>query len=141
MKAIISSLFVCSLLFAPMLACAGIAVIAGPSLPVAALTADQVGQVFLGRLKTLPDGSAISAVEQQEGSATREEFLDRVLGKNQQQLRSYWTRMVFTGKGQPPRTVGDDAEVIRAVLATPGTIGYVDSGAVTARVKVLYRVD
>jgi ABC-type phosphate transport system substrate-binding protein len=141
MKAIVSSVFLCFLFLLPVMARAGVAIIASPSTAVGALTADEVGQVYLGRMKTLPDGSPVSAVDQQEGSASREEFLDRVLGKNQQQLRSYWTRMVFTGKGQPPRSVGNDAEVIRAVLSAPGVIGYVDSSAVTAKVKVLYRVD
>lgn len=141
MKGIIQQFFAVSLLMAPLAASAGVAVIANPALPAGTLTADQVSQVFMGRWKTLPGGMALVAIDQQEGSPVRAEFLDRVLGKSEQQMRSYWTRMVFTGKGQPPRSVERDADVLRAVISTPGSIGYVDSKAVTPQVKVLYRLE
>mgnify|MGYP001770312877 CR=1 FL=1 len=83
----------------------------------------------------------MTPIDQAEGSPARPQFNERVRGKNEQQLRSYWSRMIFTGKGQPPRSVASQEDVLRMVAATPGAIGYVDSKAVTGKVKVLFQVD
>jgi ABC-type phosphate transport system substrate-binding protein len=129
------------LLAAPAFASAGIAVIAHSGVTTQALSAEQVSQLYLGRVATLPDGSRAVMLDLMEGVPLRAEFSERVLGKNEQQLRSYWTRLIFTGKGQPPRTIGSVAEMLRAVAATPGAIGYVDSGDVSGKVKVLLRIE
>ncbi|MFZ5756334.1 MAG: phosphate ABC transporter substrate-binding protein [Pseudomonadota bacterium] len=121
---------------------AGVAVVVHPSVNVGALNVDQLGQLFLGRAKTLPDGTPVSPIDLAEGSALRITFSERVLGKNEQQLRSYWSRMIFTGKGQPPRSMATSQDVLRAVAATPGYIGYVDSRDVVAgKVKVVYSLE
>jgi hypothetical protein len=49
--------------------------------------------------------------------------------------------MIFTGRGQPPHRVDSAREVLRIVESTPGAIGYVDEQQVTARVRVLYRME
>ena len=119
-----------------------IVVIAHPSVQTSALTADQVSQLFMGRASQLPDGTAVKALDLGEGSPVRAQFIDRTLGKTEAQLRSYWSRMIFTGKAQPPRVMKNTAEMLRAVASTPGYIGYVDGKDATSdRVKVLYRAD
>lgn len=123
------------------LAHAGLAVVAHPSVAVSALSAEQVSQIYMGRATSLPGGAAVTPIDMPEGSPLRVQFASRVLGKNEQQLRSYWSRMIFTGKGQPPRSVASQDDVLRMVAATPGAIGYVDSKAVTPKVKVLFQVD
>jgi len=130
-----------TLCFSP-LAGAGVAVIVHPSVSTNALTAEAVKQLFLGRASALPDGTAVAPVDQAEGSAVRAQFAERVLGKNEQQLRSYWARMIFTGKGQPPRGVTSAAEMLKTVASSPGFIGYVDTKDVVAgKVKVLYSIE
>lgn len=122
-------------------ASAGIAVIAHPSVSTGALTVDQVSQLFMGRARSLPDGAAVTPIDLAEGAPARVQFVERVLGKNEQQLRSYWSRMIFTGKGQPPRSVNSAAEVVKMVASSPGFIGYVDAKDVVAgKVKVLYQI-
>ena len=56
---------------------------------------------------------------------------------SESQLKSYWSKLVFTGKGQPPRDVQTDAEMIELVAGNPNIIGYVDISSVTDKVKVL----
>jgi len=60
--------------------------------------------------------------------------------KNASKLKSYWSKMIFSGKAIPPEVVGDDAAVISWVASTKNGIGYVDSSAVNDSVKVLLRV-
>ena len=124
------------------LANAGVAVIVNPAVATSSLTVEQVSQLFMGRMKALPDGTVVAPVDLAEGMPVRLQFIERVLGKNEQQLRSYWSRMIFTGKGQPPRSVGSAADVVKMVSSSPGFIGYVDTKDVVAgKVKVLYSIE
>ncbi len=75
---------------------------------------------------------------QNEGSAAREAFNDKVLGKSSSQLKAYWSRLIFTGKGTPPKESGSDADVVSLVAKNPNLVGYVDAAAVDGSVKVVY---
>jgi ABC-type phosphate transport system substrate-binding protein len=91
-----------------------------------------VANIFLGKDKSL------KGVDQKDWNPTKEKFYAAVTSKNESQLKSYWSGLVFTGKGQPLPTVAGDAEVVAKVAAEADAIGYVDSAAVTDQVKVLF---
>ena len=129
-----------SLLGLSSLALAEVAVIIHPTSGVAALTEDDVSRIFLGKSKTFPDGSVAVSVNQDEGSAVRDKFNEAVCKKNSSQYKAYWSQLVFTGKGTPPKDGGDDAAVKKLVAANPNMIGYIDAGAVDASVKVAYKI-
>lgn len=121
---------------------AGVAVIAHPSAKVDTLTENDVRQLFMGRMTALPDGSSATLLDLDEAVPVRAVFLRDVMGKTEQQMRSYWTRLIFTGKAQPPKVMGSATDVLRTVSSTPGYIGYIDSNeAAKAKVKILYKVD
>lgn len=119
---------------------AEVAVIVHPSSPTASMTEDDIGKLFLGKAKSFPSGDAAVPINQNEGSAVRDKFNDAVVKKNSSQLKAYWSQLVFTGKGTPPKDAGDDAEVKKLVAANPNMIGYIDSGAVDGSVKVVYKI-
>ena len=60
--------------------------------------------------------------------------------KDAAQLNAYWSRLIFTGKGEPPKKVADNTDVLALVAANPNIIGYVDASAVNSTVKVLLRI-
>lgn len=133
--------FTAVLLLVASFARADLVLIASASAPASRLTPEDIKQLYTGRTSALPDGTRVSPLDQQEGGNLRAQFLEKVLGKTEQQYRNYWTRQVFTGKGQPPRIVNNDADVLRLVASGNGFIGYVDSKSVTGNVKVLFRVE
>lgn len=90
-----------------------------------------VANIFLGKNKSL------KGVDQKDWNPTKEAFYSAVTNKNESQLKSYWSGLVFTGKGQPLPSVAGDAEVVAKVAAEADAIGYVDKAAVTDKVKVL----
>lgn len=98
-----------------------------------------MSRIFLGKTSDFPSGDQAIPVDQDEGSATRDAFNNSVLGKNSSQLKAYWSRLIFTGKGTPPKEVGDDAAVKSLVAANPNMIGYIDSSAVDDSVKVVHK--
>lgn len=114
---------------------AELVVIVNPKNPAANLSADQVTQVFLGRSNAFPGGGAATPVDQKEGAAVRDEFYTKVVDKSSGQVKAYWAKQMFSGKGQPPREIGSSAEVKRAVAADPSAIGYIEKSAVDSTVK------
>ena len=130
MKKMLSAL---ALLSCAALAQAEVAVIvnAGAS---AAPSQAEVANIFLGKDKSL------KGVDQAAWNPTKEKFYAGVANKNESQLKSYWSGLVFTGKGQPLPTAADDAAVVAKVGAEADAIGYVDAAAVTDKVKVLFKL-
>lgn len=119
---------------------AEVAVIVHPSSGVSSLTEDDVSRLFLGKGKTFPDGSQAVPINQDEGSPARDKFNDSVCKKNSSQYKAYWSQLVFTGKGTPPKDAGKDADVKALISANPNMIGYIDASAVDASVKVVFKV-
>ena len=115
------------------LAQAEVAVIVNAGASAAPSQAD-VANIFLGKDKSL------KGVDQAAWNPTKEKFYAGVANKNESQLKSYWSGLVFTGKGQPLPTVADDAAVVAKVGAEADAIGYVDAAAVTDKVKVLFKL-
>lgn len=126
--------------FATFTAEADVVVIANPSIKISGLDATTVKRLFLGKDSNLADGTAVELADQTEGDTTREKFYADVIGKNPIQLKAYWAKRVFSGKGMPPVVIGDDRDVVQWVSKTNNAIGYVDSGAVNDTVKTLFNV-
>ena len=120
------------------LAHAGAVVVAGASSPLAAAGSGDVVKVFLGKKKDL-GGVSVVPVDQGEGNAARADFYSNVVKKSEAQLKSYWSRLIFTGKGQAPQVVGGDADVKGMVASNPNLVGYIDEGAVDGTVKVIFK--
>ena len=101
------------------------------------LSEADISNIFLGKTKSLPGGAQAVPVDQTAGSAARTTFYTKLTGKDESQLKAYWSRLIFTGKGQPPKEVGGDADVVGLVGGNPNMIGYVDAAAVNDSVKVV----
>jgi len=117
---------------------AGAVVVVGASSPIGASGESDVVKAFLGKKKDL-GGVSVVPIDQTEGTGARQDFYANVVKKSEAQLKSYWSRLIFTGKGQAPQVVGGDAEVKSMVASNPNIIGYIDEGAVDGTVKVIYK--
>lgn len=101
------------------------------------VSSDDLSRLFLGKAASFSDGTKAVPVNQSEGAAAREEFDSKVLNRSAAQLKAYWSKLVFTGKGTPPKELADDAAVKAAVAGEVGAIGYISSGSVDSSVKVI----
>lgn len=117
---------------------AGVVVVGNPSGPDA-LSKSEVSKLYLGKSKKLPNGSKASVVEQAKGSAIRAAFHDEITGKSDAQLQAYWSRLIFTGKGKPPKSLSSSASVKSSVAANINAIGYIDEADLDSTVKVVFR--
>lgn len=105
--------------------------------PVTALSKNQVVDIFLGKVSRFPDGSQAMPIDQVEGSAAHDAFYAKFAGKSPAQLKAHWSKIIFTGRGQPPRAVANSSEVKKRVAGNPGAIGYIEQNMVDDSVKVL----
>lgn len=116
-----------------------IVVIGNPRLDVSSLTEQMVGDLYLGRAVQLNTGQRVEVIDLPVGHPVRDEFYSTVLGRDPAQIRAYWAKRIFTGKGSPPAVRPDEVSVVRWVAEAPGRIGYVRASALTDDVKVLLR--
>ncbi|WP_441002524.1 phosphate ABC transporter substrate-binding protein [Pseudocolwellia agarivorans] len=127
--ALSASLLFCSSVFS------GVVVIVHPS-NTATMDQKEISKVFLGKSKKFPGGGAAIPIDISSGDV-KSEFTQKVLGKSDSQIKAYWSKLLFTGKGQAPQSVSSDAEVIELVSQNPSIIGYVSDTSVNDSVKVL----
>jgi len=127
MKAIRPLVFAMAL--AAFAAHAEVVVIANPA--VGPLTKEQVADLFLGKIKNF------TPIDQNESSPVYAEFYKAATGRDVAQVKSTWSRIVFSGKGEAPKQLPDSAAVKKAVAADPKGVGYVDKSAVDGSVKAV----
>ena len=84
------------------LSLAGVSVVVHPSVELASIQNQIAANIFLGKSSLLPDGTKVIPIDQEEGEEPRDEFYQKVVKKDASQLNAYWSRLIFTGKGQPP---------------------------------------
>ena len=116
---------------------AELVVIVSAKSPVTSLRADQVADIFLAQTGRFPGGEDAVALDQPAGTALRDEFYSKVAAKSPALVKAYWTKMIFTGRGQPPREAPTSAAVRKMVADNASMIAYIDRSALDASVKVV----
>jgi ABC-type phosphate transport system substrate-binding protein len=104
---------------------------------VSGLSNNQVVDIFLGKTSRFPNGDPAVPVDQAEGSEIRDAFYMQFASKSASQVKAYWSKIIFTGKGQPPKEVSPSERVKKVVANNPHLIGYIDRSEVDANVKVV----
>ncbi|WP_322403226.1 phosphate ABC transporter substrate-binding protein [Massilia luteola] len=105
--------------------------------PVTTLRADQVAAIFLGQSARFPDGAEAVPYDLRLGAPIRDEFYARVTSKTPALLKAHWSKIVFTGRGQPPAELPDSAAVRRKIADDPDAIGYIERGALDGSVHAV----
>jgi ABC-type phosphate transport system substrate-binding protein len=114
-----------------------VAVVSAKS-PITTLTMSQVADIFFGKTSRFPNGVQAFPVDQAEGAAVRDEFYSKVVGKTAAQIKAYWSKIIFTGRGQPPPTVSNNIEMKKRISDNPAAIGYIDRSMVDDSVRVVF---
>jgi len=116
---------------------AGVVVVVSADSPVDRLSAGQLADIYLGRLSRLPSGEPVVPIDQKERSPAHDEFYRKYLDQSPAQIKAHWSRLIFTGRGRPPRAVGDGSAAAETIAGNPNAIGYVDESLVDHRLRVL----
>ncbi len=106
--------------------------------PVDSISKSELADLFLKKTTRWQNGRSVTPIDQSDRNSIREEFSGSVLGKDVSSVKSYWQRMIFSGRATPPAELATDAEVIDFVRSNAEAIGYISSGASTgADVKII----
>jgi ABC-type phosphate transport system substrate-binding protein len=97
-----------------------------------------IANIFLTRTNRYPNGRKAIPIEL-SGSEFRNDFYQEISGKTPMELTAYWTTLIFSGKGRPPKGYGDIASLIERLEKTPTAISYISLAQVTDSLKVVYQ--
>jgi len=122
---------------ASMAATADVVVVVSAKSAVTTLSKSQAVDIFLGRVSRFPNGVLAVPIDQTDGSSIRDEFYAKMAGKSPAQIKAYWSKIIFTGRGQPPKTVSNSIEMKKRLLENPTAIGYIEDSKVDDSVRVL----
>jgi ABC-type phosphate transport system substrate-binding protein len=110
-----------------------IVVIVNPA--AAPISREQIADLYLAR------SNAWVPIDQSVGSSIYLEFYKKATGRDLAQIKAIWSRILFTGRGLPPKQMPSSAAVKKAVAADPKAVGYIERSAVDASVKVALALD
>jgi ABC-type phosphate transport system substrate-binding protein len=116
---------------------ADVVVVVSANSPIASLSKTQVIDIFLGKRTRFPDGSDAVPIDQTEGSVARDNFYLKFAAMAPPQVRAFWSKIIFTGRGQPPRIAGTVPELKKLLLTSPNAIGYLDQSMLDSSLKVV----
>lgn len=101
------------------------------------LSKKDISRIFLGKLKTYSTGNSIKPINAGHQDNLRNAFNRKVLNKSSNQVKAYWSKLIFSGKGTMPKELSSDAEIKAFIAGNPDAIGYIDSNNLDKSVKVI----
>ncbi|MFV1984854.1 MAG: phosphate ABC transporter substrate-binding protein [Thiohalomonadales bacterium] len=119
---------------------ADVVVIVNPANDHSLTKVSKIKKYFLRKKKKFSNGQAVIPVVPPVGSKEREIFNEKVLHRSASQLKAYWSRIIFSGKGSPPKALSDAAAVKAFVAKNTRAIGYIDSSLADDSVKIIYTI-
>jgi hypothetical protein len=130
--AFVFTLFLAGALHAGSLA--GVVVIANEGVRIDHISAAALKNVYTGRTNYWEGGDhvVIAVLADMTDGA-----LSEVSGMDASEFRTFWQRLVFSGRGQEPKKVNDPASLVTLVASTRGAIALVPADAPLKGVKVL----
>lgn len=114
-----------------------VVVVVSSDSPVTEIPRLYLADLYLGRATRFPNGESAEPIDRGATSAARADFYQRYLGRSLAEIKAHWSRLIFTGRGRPPRDVASGEEMRRLVAENPGTIGYIERRLVDGSVRIV----
>src|SRR5580658_8343465 len=137
MRTFIRLVFPSAMIFGLGLAHADVVAVVSAKSSITELSKDQVSDIFLGKTSTFPKGGQAVPIDQAGDAPIRDEFYTKMTGRTAAQLKSYWAKQTFSGKGTPPKVVAGDVESKKLIAENPNIIGYMDKAKIDATVRAV----
>ncbi len=139
MKRFLKLVVVCSFLLLPYFSSAvaeEIAVIVNPANSIGELSKSQVKKTFLGKQKRFDNGLKVRLIDSNDDDL-KEKFYKKVTKKSMSQLKAYWSRLVFSGKGKQPKS---SSKVKEWIAEHENGIGYISADDIDESIKVVLKI-
>ncbi len=96
-----------------------------------------IEKIYTGDMSLWPNGGGIAAIDLPEDSTDRTAFTSMLLGKSVSSLKAQWAAKLFSGRATPPKVVGSDDDVKRAVAGNKNAVGYIKATSLDDSVKAV----
>jgi ABC-type phosphate transport system substrate-binding protein len=119
-------------------------VVANPSVPGTAMHRADVAAVFLKKAMRWADGTFATPIDQSGTSSVRQAFSQTIFQMPVAAILQYWQKQLLTSTTpvRVPAVKSSDEEVLAAVAATSGSVGYVSTATpLPAGVKAVKLLD
>lgn len=123
MRKFLALSFIMAVFAAP--AFAGYEVIVNTGNPISEISTKELKRIYKMKKTAWDAGGSIQAVNLRENDAVRGEFSQNVLGKSPKEMEAFYLKRALSGKGQPPKSLVTEQDVISFVSSNTGAIGYV----------------
>lgn len=117
---------------------ADLAIVVSSKSSLDSISKAQVKRIFLGKSTRLPNGEKAIAIEDKT-QKYKDLFYKKIANKSGGQLRSYWAKIIFSGRGVPPKQI-DIKEVKKLILESSRVITYVPIQEVDSSMKILLEI-
>jgi ABC-type phosphate transport system substrate-binding protein len=113
----------------------GFVLIANKSVPETTLSAAALRDIYTGKVTYWDDGQSVVIIvlADKAGNAA----LNEASGMDASQFKTFWQRMLFSGRGQQPRKADNAASLVAQVAAAKGAIALAPANADLKDVTIL----
>jgi ABC-type phosphate transport system substrate-binding protein len=116
----------------------GVVVIVNDGAPTNSISAAALKDIYTGKTTYWADGQSVVIVLLADGTGGKTDAaLEEASGMDASHFRTFWQRMVFSGRGQQPQKFGDTVALVAYVAATKGAIALAPADADLKGVKKL----
>ncbi len=117
---------------------ASVKLVVNASNTASSISRTKAADLFLKRVTRWDNGRVVTPVDISDKNSVRGAFCRELLGKEVAWVKSYWQKMIFSGRATPPVELSSEAEVLDFIRNNPDSIGYVsDSATLPAGVRAL----
>jgi ABC-type phosphate transport system substrate-binding protein len=113
---------------------ANVRVIVNQGVRDGSISASALKNIYTGRTNYWDDGERVVIAVLADRT---DEALDEVSGMEASEFRTFWQRLVFSGRGEEPRKATDAASLVALVASTRGAIALVPTDVPLKGVKAL----
>jgi ABC-type phosphate transport system substrate-binding protein len=113
-----------------------IVVIANKSIDIKDISMKDIKNIYLKNKKDI-QGIKLTPIDNKN---IKNSFDKKVLNKTQLQVNSYWAKMIFSGKSQPPVLLENDSLVVQRVLNNKNIIGYIKKDNIDSNIQTLLNI-
>jgi len=116
-----------------------LAVIVSKNSSINTIEKKELSRIFLAKTRNFSNGKRAVAIE----SSNKEYqifFYNRVSNKNKKQLKKYWAKMIFTGRGQPPKKFDSIESIMDFIKSNNNAISYIPFEYLSNDIKVIMEI-
>ena len=131
----LSYIFLITVLFSG-LGYSQVAIIANKSVELDEIDKDQLLDYYSLEIKLWDNGDPVMIFDLKIKNDVRKTFFE-FLGKSSSRMKSVWMKKMLLGEGDPPEPLESEKAMLKRIIDTPGSIGFIDMELVTEEVKLL----